>query len=457
MVSEPGSIFQQKFMRCTFLFLMTICVAHLFAQQKGDLFRILSDEYNALTVRYNLLRDAKQEILFSTYIIKSDKIGFANLKMLVDAAQRGVKVRMILDGAGNKLPTDILLYLADQGIQIKIFNKKKWTRPSTLIRRMHGKMLIVDGTFCMVGGRNIDNEYFQMDSLNNFLDREVLIRGESAVNEACIHFNAMWNHKVICTDLKGTFCADDRQRCQLLFDKSAEDVKHQLPLLRKLRIADTINTADAMRPTVNPVHFLHSNFTYKKNGQTYRASHIDRRVTRELLKLIAAADSTLDIEAAYFLPTRLWLKSLRAAHRRGVRIRVITNSSVSNDVPLLQAIYSNRRNRYKRAGIELYEYCGNRMVHLKALTIDKHIALIGSYNLERRSEKFNTEVAAWVDDPFLASKQQTLFEKYLRHCKPYGDKYSATTRAGFSEEQKKRKRKVAWMRFTIAPIAGLIL
>ena len=443
-------------MRFIFTSVVTLCLANLFGQEKGDLFRILSDEYSALTVRYDLLRQAKQEILFSTYIIKSDEIGFANLEMLADAARRGVKVRMILDGLGNKLPTDMLLYLADQGVQIKIFNKKNWTKPSTIIRRMHGKMLIVDGHYCLIGGRNIDNEYFRMDSLNNFLDREVLVRGDAALEKACNHFNAMWEHKVICTDLKGTFCADDRPRYQSLLDKSVAEVTHQMPVLRRLRIADTISTADATRPTINPVQFIHSNFTYKKNGRMRRPSHIDRRVTRELLKLIAAADSTLDIEAAYFLPTRHWLRALRAAHRRGVRIRVITNSSVSNDVPLIQAIYSNRRNRYKRAGIELYEYCGARMVHLKTLTIDNHIALIGSYNLERKSEKFNTEVAAWVDDPFMAGKQHTLFKKYLRHCRPYGGEYPATM-APFNEEQKKRKRKVAWMRFTLAPIAGLVL
>ena len=442
-------------MRFFLFFLPAFGFNNLFAQEKGDLFRILSDEYSALTVRYNLLRDAQKEILFSTYIIKSDEIGFANLKMLVDAAQRGVKVRMILDGLGNKLPTDMLLYLADQGVEIKIFNKKNWVRPSTFVRRMHGKMLIVDGAYCLVGGRNIDNEYYRMDSTDNFLDREVLIRGDQALEKATIHFNAMWKHKVICTDLKGTFCPDDRGRCETLLDKSIKEVAHQLPSLRKLRIADTISTADATRPTINPVQFMYSNFTYGKNGRIRRSSHFDRRVTRELLKLVAATDSTLDIEAAYFLPTRRWLKALRDAHRRGVRIRVITNSSVSNDVPLMQAVYSNRRKRYKRAGIELYEYYGTRMVHLKTLTIDHRIALIGSYNLERRSEKFNTEVAAWVDDPFQAGKQQVLFEKYLRNCKPYGEKYTATSPV-FSDEQKKRKRKVAWMRFTLAPIAGLI-
>jgi len=454
---QPNTTFQPKTMRFVCTFFLTLCFNHLFAQEdKGDLFRILSDEYSALTVRYSLLREAKTEILFSTYIIKSDEIGFANLKMLVDAAHRGVQVKVILDGLGNRLPADMLLYLADQGVQVKIFNKKIWTRPATIFRRMHGKMLIVDGSLCLVGGRNIDNEYFRMDSLNNFLDREVLIRGDEAVSDACTHFNAMWNHKVICTDLKGTFNPDDRHRCDSLLKNSIGEVAHRLPLLRQVRIPDTISLNDAMRPTVNPVHFVYPEFTYRKNGRISRPSRSDRRVTRELLKLIAAADSTLDIEVAYFLPTHLWVKALRAAHRRGVRIRVITNSALSNDVPLLQAIYSNRRNRYKRAGIELYEYCGSRMVHMKALTVDRRIALIGSYNLERKSEKFNTEVAAWVDDPFLAGKQESLFEKYLVNCQPYGGECPVSPTA-FSAEQKKRKKKVAWMRWTLAPIVGLVL
>lgn len=443
-------------MRIAFAFYLTFCFSHLFAQQKGDLFRILSDEYSALTVRYNLIRNAENEILFTTYIIKGDEIGFANLKMLADAADRGVRVRMILDGLGNKLPSDILLYLEDRGVQIKIFNKKKWTRPNTIFRRMHGKMLIVDDTFCLIGGRNIDNEYFRMDSLNNFLDREVLIRGQEALEEATEHFHAMWNHKVICTDLNGTFSAEDRERCRSLLENSAKEVDLQLPRLRQLRILDTISTADATRPSVNPVHFTHSNFTFRKSGRLSRPSRSDRRVTRDLLKLVARADSTLDIEAAYFLPTRLWFRALRSAHRRGVRIRVVTNSAISNDVPLLQAIYSNRRKRYQRAGIELYEYCGSRQVHLKALTIDRRIALIGSYNLERKSEKFNTEVAAWVDDPFLAGKQQTLFEKYLSRCAPYGGECPVNF-SDFSVEQKKRRKKVAWLRVTLAPVVGIFL
>ena len=96
------------------------------------------------------------------------------------------------------------------------------------------------------------------------------------------------------------------------------------------------------------------------------------------------------------------------------------------------------------------------MVHMKALTVDRRIALIGSYNLERKSEKFNTEVAAWVDDPFLAGKQESLFEKYLVNCQPYGGECPVSPTA-FSAEQKKRKKKVAWMRWTLAPIVGLVL
>jgi phosphatidylserine/phosphatidylglycerophosphate/cardiolipin synthase-like enzyme len=155
--------------------------------------------------------------------------------------------------------------------------------------------------------------------------------------------------------------------------------------------------------------------------------------------------------------TRSWFKSLKAARKRGVRIRVITNSATTNDLPIIQAVYANRRGRYQRAGIQLYEYCGDRMVHLKTLTIDKQVAMIGSYNLDKTSERRNTEVAAWVKDPSVALQQQKLFEKYLAHCQSPGGECPASSISVLNEEQKKRKRKVKWLRFTLAPLIGLVL
>ena len=439
-------------------FLITLCFTNtIFSQAKGDLFRILSDEYSALTVRNDLMRDAKKEILLCTYIIEGDEIGYNNLKIMAEAAERGVEVKMILDGLGKRVPRKMLLYMKDRGVQIKIYNKKNWKRPFMLYRRLHGKMLIVDGQYCLIGGRNLNDQYFRMDSVGNFLDREVLIRSDTAVDKAHRHFDEMWDHEVICTDLEGVFNPADRAPCQLLLDSSALTVKSQMPLLRRVRGVDMINPSVAVKPTTNPVQFVYPSFTrHRKNGRVRRSNRIDRRVSHALLELIAAADSTLDIESAYFLLTRSWFKSLKAARKRGVRVRVITNSVASNDLPVIQAIYINRRGRYRRAGIQLYEYCGDRMVHLKTLTIDKQIAMIGSYNLDKTSEKRNTEVAAWVKDPFVALQQQMLFEKYLVLCQPPGGECPASMSV-LSEEQKKRKRKVKWLRFTLAPLIGLVL
>lgn len=438
-------------------FLITLCFTNtIFSQPKGDLFRILSDEYSALTVRNDMMRDAKKEILVCTYIIEGDEIGYNNLKILAEAVQRGVQVKMILDGLGKRVPPKILLYMKDRGVQVKIYNKKNWRRPFMLYRRLHGKMLIVDGQHCLIGGRNLDDQYYRMDSVGNFLDREVLIRSDKVVDEARQHFHDMWDHEVICTDLKGSFDPADRKQCQFLLDSSALTVKKQMPLLRKVRGADMVSSSDAMKPTANPVQFVYPSFTYRKNGRIRRSNRIDRRVTHALQELVAAADSTLEIESSYVLLTRGWFKCLKAAHKRGVRIRVITNSATSNDLPIIQAVYENRRRRYRRAGIQLYEYCGDRTVHLKTLTIDKEVAMIGSYNLDKTSEKRNTEVAAWVKDPFLALQQQKLFEKYLALCRPPGGE-CPTSMSVLNEEQKKRKRKVKWHRFTLAPLVGLVI
>ena len=444
-------------MKCILPFLITLCFANTsFSQQNDELFRILSDEYSALTVRNNLMRDARKEMLFCTYIIEGDEVGYNNLKLMADAAKRGVQVSMILDGMGERVPAEMLLYMKDQGVQIKIYNKKSWKRPFMIYRRMHGKMLVVDGQYCLIGGRNMKDQYYLMDSVGNFLDREVLIRSETAVEEARKHFYEMWEHEVLCTDLKGTFNPADRKQCQLLLDSAAISVRRQMPHLREVRGADKVSLSNVVQPTANPVQFVYPSFTRQKKGRIRRSNRIDRRVTHALQGLIAAADSTVDIETSYFLLTRSWFKCLKAAHKRGVRIRVITNSDLSNDLPIIQAIYANRRGRYRRAGIQLYEYCGARTVHLKTLTIDKQVAMIGSYNLDKSSEKFNTEVAGWVKDPLLALQQQQLFEKYRLLCKPPGGECPAAL-SDLSEEQKKRKRRVKWLRFTLAPLIGLVL
>ncbi len=438
-------------------FFIVLCLAHpVFSQAKGDLFRILSDEYSALTVRSDLMRDAKTEILCCTYIIEGDEIGYDNLKILAEAAQRGVQVKMILDGMGKRVPVEMLLYMKDRGVQIKIYNKKSWKRPFMLYRRLHGKMLIVDGQYCLTGGRNLDDQYFRMDSVGNFLDREVLIRSEQAVGDARKHFYEMWTHEVLCADLEGHFNPADRKQCELLLDSAALTVKRQMPMIRKLRGADMVNPAVATKPTANPVHFAYPSFTRVKHGRVRRSNCIDRRVTQALQELVAAADSTLEIESSYFLLTRGWSKCLKAAHKRGVRIRVITNSATSNDLPIIQAVYENRRARYRRAGIQLYEYCGVRTVHLKAMTIDKQVAMIGSYNLDNTSEKHNTEVVAWVKDPLLALQQQKLFEKNLALCQSSGGKCPASM-SSLSKEQKKRKRKVKWHRLILAHLVGLVV
>ncbi|HND88119.1 MAG TPA: phosphatidylserine/phosphatidylglycerophosphate/cardiolipin synthase family protein, partial [Saprospiraceae bacterium] len=397
----------------------------------------------------------KQEILFSTYIIKGDAIGHGKLKTLADAAKRGVKVKVILDDRGNKMPTDMLLYLKEQGVEVKIFNKQNWLKPQTVFRRMHGKMLIVDSTYLLVGGRNVDNAYFRMDSVSNFLDREVLVRGSRAVGNARQHFLAMWNHEKLCHPVEGSLSPVQRQQCAQLMDSSIVLLRQQLPKLRVLRAPDTLSAAATLKPTVSPVNFIHANFTTTVKGEKRRARNSDRRVTQEMLELVASADYTLDIEAAYFLPTHRWMKALRAAHKRGVRIRVMTNSAASNDLTVAQAVYSNKRNRYRRAGIGLYEYCGGRMVHVKAMVIDTQISVIGSYNMERKSERLNTEVMAWVNDPHHARLHLALFERNLQKCKPYKGT-CATPVPPLTPEQRKRKRTVGWMRYTIAPLADLM-
>ncbi|MEO6037974.1 MAG: phospholipase D-like domain-containing protein, partial [Saprospiraceae bacterium] len=178
----------------TLLGFLCCCIPTLPAQHT---YRILNDEREALQCRIDLIQKAKSEILLSTFIIKDDVLGGTMLQLLIDAAKRGVTVRVMVDDFGNHLSSDLLVYLAEQGVENRVFNIKKIGKFRTMVDRMHGKMLITDRQQFIVGGRNLKQQYYNLDSISNFLDREVYVRDTAAVNAARAHFYDIWTYPKI--------------------------------------------------------------------------------------------------------------------------------------------------------------------------------------------------------------------------------------------------------------------
>ena len=418
------------------------------------LYRILNDEKESLQCRIDLMQQAQQEVLLTTFIIKDDLVGRSTLQLLLDAAERGVAVRMILDDLGNRLPTDLLAYLAERGVQNKVFNIKKYHKFRTMVDRMHGKMLITDQHQFIIGGRNLKEEYYTLDSVNNFLDREVYVRDTSAVGTARRHFYDMWEYPL--TGKKGGKLTDEKRA---YWRKTLAAAPAMLRQRLRISLKSQRNWNEGLRSAQQPVQFLHDNLYEQKDKKTVRRRRKDHACTEALLALVATAKRSIDIENAYFIPTRSWTRALKAAHRRGVRIRLLTNSGYTSDVPIVHSVYQMKRGRYRRRGIELWEFHGEKMVHTKAFVIDSAISLIGSYNLESKSQNYNTEVAAWVNNPRIAAEHTRLMERNLLSSVQIGSKTKTprTKVSPFTKLQKKRQRKANFFQYTLAPLASLFI
>ena len=418
-------------------------------------YRILNDEREALQCRIDQMQQAQSEILLSTFIIKNDVIGRTMLQLLIEAAKRGVKVKMIIDDLGNRLPADLLSYMAEQGVENRVFNIKRLAHFRTMVDRMHGKMLIVDNQQFIIGGRNLKEEYYNLDSVSNFLDREVFVRDTNAVRAAHRHFYDMWDFPKVIGKKRGVLTDEKRAYWHQSLEEAPEELQKRL----RISLHSNRNWRAGVVSAQGQVQFIHDNFFEKKGKKTVRRARKDHQCTEAMLSLICNAQHSIDIENAYFIPTHSWWKALKQAHKRGVRIRLLTNSGYTSDVPMVQAVYQMKRGRYRRHGIEVWEFEGRKMVHTKAFVIDSTISLIGSYNIERKSQDFNTEVAAWVNDPRIAAEHTSLMQNNLSRSVKVGSqvKTPAALVPAFTKLQLKRHRKANFYQYTLAPLASLFL
>ena len=300
----------------------------------------------------------------------------------------------------------------------------------------------------MLGGRNVDDDYFALGPEGNFLDREVYVVSDSAVYQARQHFYSIWNDARL-TDVRRGKPLDATQCEQWRQHVAEAPVQLQQPF--PIHYHTGSNWQQDAPVKANPVHFIHDDF-FEKKGDHYESSdHKDFRCTDQLIELVHQARFSLDIENAYFMPTKKWLNALKAAIARGVRIRLLTNSAYTNDVSAIHSVYRYHRRKYLKAGIEIWEYRGRKVMHTKAVVIDRRISLVGSYNLDRKSQYLNTEIAVWVDDPAIAAQHLALMEQNMYWAVKIGEKPSRFLPAP-SPKQIENMRRTRRFRIFLAPI-----
>ncbi|WP_163336396.1 phospholipase D family protein [Desulfopila sp. IMCC35008] len=402
-------------------------------------FYLLLQGLDAFTARLVLAQGAEKSIDAQYYLIHGDLTGILFLDQLIKAADRGVRVRLLIDDMDLGDYDEGLSILAQhENIELRIFNPfsrattrltQYMSRFGSVTRRMHNKSFTVDNQLSVVGGRNIGDEYFEADSALAFGDIDLLVMGP-LVREVSNSFDLYWNNsnaypiESLRPDLIDlTSLTAGRQ---LLADYLEQDAtKKYLQALSSSQIAKEIRNGSV---------------TYSWATGQVLSDHPDKIKSYEtteqfsLAKLInpflKEVKSELLIFSPYFVPGKKGTKFLTDLSRSGVKVRIITNSLASTDVGLVHAGYAKYRRQLLRGGVELFEIdrelskeerkkrgqlagSSKSSLHAKSFVLDRKKVFIGSLNLDPRSVTENTEIGILVNSVELADLVAEVFEKVV--------------------------------------------
>lgn len=370
----------------------------------ADGVRILETDVEAVEGRVEVVVCAEQELLASAFIFGSDPLTMTALAMLRDASRRGVEVKVIVDALWNRIPPPVLAHLQAEGIEIRRYHPFTLRHPSWTVRRLHDKLVIADGEYLVAGGRNVQSSYFGLGhqiEAANYVDIDLLVRGEAAA-EAREYFLALWES------------ADVRplraEATPMEIEASAGELdRHRDWLVARVDAArrDATRTRMGLHE-VGPVRFIHDPVDGRETT---------RKVGVELRELLDAASESVIIESPYLVPTRGMREAFRSAIERGVHIRILTNSLASTDNLWPQAGYVGEKAALVKSGIELWEYDGPESLHSKTGIIDDELVIVGSYNLDPRSQNLNREVALAFRDPFVAAELRERMDRHLENAR----------------------------------------
>jgi cardiolipin synthase C len=395
----------------------------LAAIRADDWFYLLNTGNDALRWRLNMIDVATVSIDMDTFLWKPDTAGLRILAHLVAAADRGVRVRILLDDSFT-MHEELELHAADEhpNISYRIYNPFRHRSDSAFWRelfnlgeftrinhRMHNKTLIVDGRMALVGGRNLGDEYFGLHDNLNFRDMEVITAG-SQVEAVTEQFDAFWNSGW-AFPIDDIFDAPENAGSVDALRESLVD--HVVPVMNRKQLqSDWLVLAKQALP--GRAEFF---FDEPADHNPADIAETPDQLAAELRELINSASSEVILVTAYLVPTPELETVVETVEARGVEVRVLTNSLRSNNHLAAHAAYSKHLHRLIGHGADLHEvrvtardrelYMQQPVeskqlgLHAKVMLVDDQITFIGSCNLDPRSLKINTEVGLIIQSPEL--------------------------------------------------------
>ena len=403
-------------------------------------FELLDSNEDGLRWRLVLIDSARYSIDVQYYLWYGDTAGRLIMKRLLDAADRGVKIRILVDDLNTMFSDAGTITLRDQvaawadahpNLELRLFNP--WLRRDIAARlgesigefarvnqRMHNKALIVDNRAVILGGRNIGDEYMGLNTEFNFHDLDVLGIGPVA-RQASEQFDLYWNSAwvmpvsalAIATSADEQAAGREKLRGRLEGDPSLE----LFPLSPQPWSAELAAVPGSM-------HIGTSRVIADRPVD----GAIEQLMLEEIRAMIEGTRSELLIVNAYIIPADEGVRLIERVSGRGAEVKILTNSLASHDVPAVNSHYKHWRRPLLEAGAELYELRHDAEIqalvcdtpplraefvglHSKAMVVDRQRIYIGSMNYDPRSALYNTEMGVIIESPGLGNALAELIER----------------------------------------------
>lgn len=445
---------------------------------------VLEKGEESLLARAWLADHADMSIDVQYFIWSTDNIGILASEALLRAAERGVKVRVIVDDLLIDAPPDSMLALAlHPNIDIRIYNPRLNVGTSKLKKtvnvisglrsvnqRMHDKTALFDGMVGITGGRNMADEYFDYDHTYNFRDRDILVMGP-VVADMSASFRRFWEssltvpvEKLLAKQLKRM----TPERARVVYAglhayaskaenfapevrQALQDLPHRFELIAAALVWDRVSFL------CDPPGKNSSHRRFDGGGRT----------TTALVESLKKARTSVTIQSPYLVMPKGALELFSGLVKRGVTVRIVTNSLASTDNLQAFSGYAKQRRKILESGITVYEFKPDPAVkrqlierypklekqspifaiHAKGMVIDGHTLFVGTFNFDPRSANLNTEVGVLIDNPLLAQQVELNIERDMLP----DNSWNATDNADqFAPAEKHRKLKF-WKTLPLEP------
>ncbi len=406
-------------------------------------FLMLRNGLDAFVARALLSQAAERSIDTQYYMLHGDHVGSLFVDQLWRAADRGVRVRLLLDDIDEGHRDHVIsIFDSHPNIEVRIFNPfgrnvgRTWqyiTGFGKQTRRAHNKSFTVDNQVTILGGRNIGDEYFSRDPNLEFQDIDVVAYGPAA-QQVSGSFDEYWNHELsypISMLLEHPPTKDEIATARKQFVKKIEEMSDS-EYLHRLVDSELAN------------NFRNKSIHYEWGKGTVYADPPDKllkdtgdqayQMIADIAPYMQAAEKELIIFSPYFVPGKAGVTFLKGIREKGVRVRILTNSLASNDVAIVHAGYSRYREDLLRAGVELHELnkitpkaerkavksgrigSSKSSLHAKSFVMDRKKIFVGSLNLDPRSVVQNTEIGVVFESTAISTKVAQSFDQHIENA-----------------------------------------